>query len=248
MPIELILSPVMRPLVMAKAVLFHPHRSASRYVPNIVELSEEKSSQYAVLHRFGSGSKIYDVFDTNKGEFPIGGNDPASKLFWFVRSRAVKGAYKMYSSAITGTGPDGEDEPVAVVRAGLRSNFLLIRAPDVPAAELGWHIIGHRVDANDSYRMFTLADGFTYQWTSKGKWLEKVYNLGEKESEVRERIAQVLPNGTNGFTLNVDESKIAREIALGSALCSYIDQWNTNIEVGGIYYARQPGQVRWKRD
>lgn len=247
MPIELILSPVMRPLVMAKAVLFHPHRRASRYVPTIVDIPEDVS-QYAVLKRFGSGSKIFDVYDTDKGELPLGSTDPSQKLFWFVRSRAVKGAYKMYSSAITGTGENGEDEPVAAVRAGLRSNVLLIRAPEVPAAELGWHVIGHRVDANDSYRMFTLADGFTYQWTSKGKWLEKVHNLGEKESEIRERIAQVIPNGINGFTLKVDESKIPREMALTTALCSHIDQWNTNIEVGGIYYARQPNQVRWKRD
>ncbi|KAK6465642.1 hypothetical protein DFJ63DRAFT_27491 [Scheffersomyces coipomensis] len=248
MPIELILTPLMRPVVLAKAVVFSPHRAGSRYVPNIIEMNEDSISQYAILRRFGSGSKIFDVYDTEKGQVPMGQNDPGKKIFWFLRSRAVKGAYRMYSSSITGTGPDGEDEPVADVRAGLRSNVLLIRAPDVPASELGWHIIGHRVDANDTYRMFTLADGFTYQWTSRGKWLEKVYNLGEKESEIRERIGQVIPNGDNGFTLKIDESKMPREIALGSALCSYIDQWNTNIEVGGIYYARQPNQVRWKRD
>ncbi|ABN64275.2 predicted protein [Scheffersomyces stipitis CBS 6054] len=248
MPIELVLSPVMRPVVMAKAVLFSPHRSGSRYVPNIIELPEEGISQYALLKRFGSGSKIFDVYDTHEGEEPLGQKDPAQRLFWLVRSRAVKGAYKMFSSAITGTGPEGEDEPVAAIRAGLRSNVLLIRAPDVPAAELGWHVINHRVDANDSYRMFTLADGFTYQWTNRGKWLEKVHNLGEKESEIRERVGQVIPHGANGFTLKVDETKIPRELALSTALCSYIDQWNTNIEVGGIYYARQPGQVRWKRD
>lgn len=247
MPIELILSPLMRPVVMAKSILFAPHRRASRYVPTIIEMPADVA-QYAVLKRFGSGQKIFDVYDTEKGKLPLGSNDPSKKLFWFLRSRAVKGAYRMYSSAITGTGENGEDEPVAAIRAGLRSNVLLIRAPDAPAAELGWHIIGHRVDANDSYRMFTLADGNTYQWTSKGMWLEKVQNLGEKESEIRERIAQVIPNGSNGFTLKVDESKIPRELALGSALCSHIDQWNTNIEVGGIYYARQPNQVRWKRD
>lgn len=226
---ELILSPVMKPLVVAKAVLFHPHRRASRYVPNIVEFPQDVS-EYVVLKRFGSGSKIFDVYDTQKGALPLGSNNPGNKLFWFIRSRAVKGAYRMYSSAITSTGEGGEDEPVADVRAGLRSNVLLIRAPGVPASELGWHVIGHRVDAIDSYRMFTMADGFTYQWTSKGKWLEKVHNLGEKESEIRERIAQVIPNGVNGFTIRVDESRMPREIALGSALCSYIDQWNTNID------------------
>lgn len=243
---ELILSPVMKPLVVAKAVLFHPHRRASRYVPRIVDLPQDVS-EYVVLKRFGSGSKIFDVYDTQKGALPLGSNNPGDRLFWFTRSRAVKGAYRMYSSAIIGTGENGEYEPVADVIAGLRSNVLLIRAPGVPASELGWHVIGHRVDANDSYRMFTMADGFTYQWTSKGKWLEKVHNVGEKESEIRERIAHVTPNGANGFTIRVDENRMPREMALGSALCSYVDQWNTNIDVGGIYYARQPNQVRWKR-
>lgn len=247
MPIELILSPVMRPLVLAKAVLFHPHRRSSRYVPNIVDMPEQ-ISEYAVLKRFGSGSKTFDVYDTEGGRYPVGPPDASKKLFWFTRSRAVKGAYKMYSSSILGTGEEGEDEPVATVRAGLRSNVLLIRAPETPAAELGWHVISLRVDANDSYRMFTMANGTTYQWTMRGKWLEKVLNVGNKESEVRIRIGRVISNGDRGFTLQIDEKEMPRELALGSALCSYIDQWNTNIEIGGIYYARQAGGVRWKRD
>lgn len=232
---------------MAKSILFAPHRRASRYVPIIKDMSEDVST-YVVLKRFGSGSKTFDVYDTKNGKDPIGPNDPGESLFWFTRSRAVKGAYKMFSREIRSTGENGEDEPVADVRAGLRSNILLIRAPDAPASELGWHVINHRVDAIDSYRMFVLSDGVTYQWTSRGKWLEKVTNPGEKESEVRERIGQVIPNGVRGFTLKIDETKMARELALSSALCSFIDQWNTNIEVGGIYYARQNSRVRWKRD
>ncbi|KAI3405242.1 hypothetical protein KGF56_001957 [Candida oxycetoniae] len=247
MPVELVLSPLMRPVVRAKAVLFSPHRNSSHYIPQIRELPEDVS-QYAVIRRFGSGSKIFDVFDTNKGQMPVGGKNPADKIFWFHRSRAVKGAYKMFSSKILATGPDGEDEPIADVRAGLRGNVLLIRAPDAPAAELGWHILNHRVDAIDSYRMFTMSNGLTYQWTYRGKWLELVHNLGEKESEIRERIGRVVEHGPHGFTLYIDETKMLREIALSTALCSYIDQWNTTLEVGGIYYAKQPGQVRWKRD
>lgn len=244
MPIELILSPIMRPVVHAKSILFAPHRNASHYVPTIKEFPTDNSkiSSYAVIKRIGSGNKILDVFDTNNGINPIGSPDPNSSIFWFKRSRAAKGGYKMYSSQ------QPSDEPMAAIRAGLRGNVLLIRAPEVPAAELGWHIINHRVDAIDSYRMFTLANGYTYQWTYRGKWLEIVHNLGEKESEIRERIGKVETNGDFGFTLFVDESKIVRELALSTALCSYIDQWNTNLEVGGIYYGRQPGQVRWKRD
>ncbi|QPG76700.1 hypothetical protein FOA43_004094 [Brettanomyces nanus] len=249
MPIELILSPLLRPVVLAKSLLFSPHRRASRYIPHIVDLDEAKCSRYAIRRRFGTGSKIFDVYDTKaEGSGPIGPTEQSKSLFWFDRSRAVKGAYKMFSSEIRATGPNGEDEPCATLRAGLRSNVLLIRAPDVPAAELGWHIISHRVDALDAYRMFTLADGATYQWTTKGKFLEKVQNLGEKESEIRERIGQVVPAAGAGFDLIVDESKIPREMALASALCSYIDHWNTTLDVGGIYYARQRSHIRWKRD
>ena len=154
----------------------------------------------------------------------------------------------MYSAQIRHTGPKGEDEPVATCRAGLRSNVLLIRAPSAPVAELGWHPISHKVDALGSYRMFTLADGNTYQWTTEGKFLEKVKNVGEKESEVRERVARVAPAGSVGFNLIVDDTKIPREIALCSALISWVDQWNTNLSLGGIYYARQPFHARWKRD
>lgn len=248
MPIELILSPLMRPVVRAKALLFHPHRRSSRYVANIIELDKTQAKQYVVLKQFGSGSKVFDVYDTDNGKYSIGPQDPSKRLFWFKRSRAVKGAYKMFSSFTTQTEKDDVREPVAVMRAGLRSNILLIRSPDAPAAELGWHVINHRVDANDSYRMFSLADGFTYQWTYLGKWLERITNVGEKESEVRERIGQVIPHGDKGFTIFIDESKIVREIAICSGLCSYIDQWNTNLEVGGIYYARDKTHVRWKRD
>ncbi|KAG7889290.1 hypothetical protein KL905_002467 [Ogataea polymorpha] len=249
MPIELLLSPVMRPVVLAKSVLFHPHRRSSRYVPHIIDLDEDNCSEFAVRRRFGTGSKIFDVYDTKaEGSGPLGPTEASKRLFWFVRSRAVKGAYKMYNSEILGTGPNGEDEPCAALRAGLRSNILLIRAPDVPVTELGWHIINHRVDALDQYRMFTLADGATYQWTTEGKFLERVKNVGEKESEVRERIGQVIPAGASGFTVKVDESKIPKELALASALCSYVDHWNTNLAVGGIYYARKYSHVRWKRD
>ncbi|CAK9440536.1 uncharacterized protein LODBEIA_P46050 [Lodderomyces beijingensis] len=247
MPVELILSPLMRPVVRAKSILFSPHRNQSHYIPQIREMPTNVS-QYAVVRRFGSGSKIFDVFDTQCGAMPVGPNNPKERIFWFQRSRAVKGAYRMYSSAILGTGPQGQDEPVANVRAGLRGNVLLIRAPDAPAAELGWHVVSHRVDAIDSYRMFTMNNGQTYQWTFRGQWLELVHNVGEKESEIRERIGRVVINGTSGFTLYLDESKMIREIALGTALCSFIDQWNTNLEVGGIYGGRSVERVRWKRD
>ncbi|CAN6595668.1 hypothetical protein TRVA0_001S01574 [Trichomonascus vanleenenianus] len=156
-----------------------------------------------------------------------------------IRSRAIKGAYKFYTQ--------GEEKPTAAIRAGLRSNVLLIKT-EGDNFELGWHVMGHRIDAIDSYRLFQLADGTTYQWTTRGKFMERVHNLGEKESEVRERVAVVTINDSKGFTLKVDESRVPREMAIMTAMISYIDQWNTQLGVGGIYYAYKPSQVRWKRD
>lgn len=238
MPVELILSPLMRPLVNAKAVLFHPHRQSSRYVPNIVDLDEmaESVRSYSIRKEFGTGQKQLDVFDDSNPNKSID-----QRLYHMVRSRAVKGAYKFYSDVY------GEKEPTAAIRAGLRSNVLLMSQKD-DQFELGWHVVGHRVDANDSYRLFELADGSTYQWTTRGKYMEKVYNLGEKESEVRERVARVVINGKKGFTLKVDESKVSREMAITTAMISYIDQWNTMYGVGGIYHGYQPYRIRWKRD
>ncbi|ANB15651.1 hypothetical protein AWJ20_3288 [Sugiyamaella lignohabitans] len=157
-----------------------------------------------------------------------------------VRSRAVKGAYKMYN--------EREEKPTAALRAGLRSNVLLIKSDTGDHFELGWHVVNHRVDALDGYRLFQLANGAMYQWSTKGKFLERVFNIGEKESEVRERVAAVAINGNKGFTIRIDECKVPRELAIMTAMISYIDQWNTMIGVGGIYYRYQPSTVRWKRD
>lgn len=234
MPIELILSPMLRPMVVAKAILFHPHRKSSRYVPNVVDL-DECAHSYSIRREFGKGSKVFDVFDDDNPDVTLD-----QRLYYMVRSRAVKGAYKFYT--------EGIEEPTAALRAGLRSNVLMIKHGSGDHAELGWHVIGHRVDAIDSYRMFQLSDGRTYQWTTRGMFMELVHNLGEKESEVRERVASVTLNGQYGFTIKVDESKVSREMAITTAMISYIDQWNTQFGVGGIYYPYQAYQVRWKRD
>ncbi|GMF42477.1 unnamed protein product [[Candida] boidinii] len=234
MPVELILTPLMRPIVVARALLFHPHRSASRYIPHTIDLEESKLTEFAIRKRFGTGSKIYDVFEVKDAvtveaegetvtETETGTKKTEERVFWL--------------------------EPVATLRAGLRSNVLLIKSSTAPVSELGWHIVSHKVDAVDAYRMFTLlSDGSTLQWTSSGKYLERVKNLGEKESEVRERIAVVEPAGPTGFTLKVDISKVPSEMAITTAMISFIDQWNTGLGMGGIYYAYQPFHANYKRD
>lgn len=246
MPVELFLSPLMRPILLVRSLVFIPHRSSSHYIPLIKNIEESNTSTFVVAKRFGTGSKIFDVFDTNNGVTPLGSERPEDSLFYFMRSRAVKGSYKLFLNTQS-EDPNQPDEPLAVLRAGFKSNVLLIRSESAPVAELGWHTIDHKVDAIDSYKMFNLADGAAYQWTTRGKWLERVSNLGEKESEIRERVGHVLINGTNGFTIKFDTSKVPLELGLCTAMCSFLDQWNTNLEMGGIFYPRHKMRMSWRR-
>lgn len=228
MPIELIISPIMRPVVKAHAFVMGIHRDASHYTPKIVPMDESAPSvqKFVVRKEFGTGSKIFSVFEESKqGTY-------ADKIFHMARSRAVKGAYKMYET--------GSNDPIAAIRAGLRSNVLLIKTANLSELELGWHVVDHVVDALDDYRTFQLADGETYQWTFKGHYLEKVRNIGQKEAEVRERVAHVIvhPN-RKGFDLILDESKVIREMAIATALICYVEAWNTWRAYGGIYSADQ---------
>jgi hypothetical protein len=158
-----------------------------------------------------------------------------------VRSRAVKGAYKFYT--------EGIDEPTAALRAGIHSNVLMIRnMSSLDHFELGWHTVNHSVDAIDSYRTFELRDGGIYQWSMKGKVMERVRNIGQKESEVREQVARVTINGSKGFTIRIDERKINREMAITTAMICFLDQWNTTFGIGGIYYRHQPmSLLPWSR-
>lgn len=217
------------------------HRDSSYYTPKLVDLLNEQpgTKSYTIRKEFGTGSKTFSVFDDSD---PNPHKTYGDKLYSMTRSRAVKGAYKMYIP---------EDElPIATLRAGLRSNVLLIKTRDGGELELGWHVIDHLVDALDDYRVFQLADGNTYQWTFKGRFLERVQNLGQKEAEVRERVAQVIPHGgRKGFDLKVNESIVNREMAIASALICYIEAWNTWLGYGGIYNAKQFGpSLPWKRD
>lgn len=107
MPIELLLSPIMRPLVLAKAVLFHPHRETSRYVPNIIDVGPVSTQtnptsvkSYTVRREFGQGAKVYGVFDDAN---PIKHID--QRLYWFVRSLR-EGTLSSRNSSGGGSGSD----------------------------------------------------------------------------------------------------------------------------------------------
>lgn len=237
MPVELFLSPFMGPISKAHSAIMNIHRDSSHYTPHIVD-KLEGATTFAVRKEFGTGSKVFSVFDNS---------DPRSvtydkSLYHMTRSRAVKGAYRMYMA--------GDDKPIATLRAGLRSNVLLFKTATGSERELGWHVIRHRVDALDNYRMFELENGETYQWTYKGCYLEKVKNLGEKDSEVRERVGQVrVFANKRGFDLILNEDEVQKEMAIATALICYIEVWNNVRGYGGIYSADQhEPKLPWKRD
>lgn len=236
MPIELILGPFMRPVVRAQALIMGVHRADSHYTPTIVDAMGSTPTKFTIRKEFGTGSKIFAVFtDSQQRTY-------ADSVYHMTRSRAVKGAYRMYEQ--------GSDKPIATLRAGLRSNVLLFKTVDNSELELGWHVINHKVDALDDYRVFQLSDGNTYQWTYKGHFLERVHNYGQMEAELRERVGyvNVLPE-RRGFDLYVNEDIVQREMAIATAMICYIEAWNTLKAYGGIYKASHYSPLLpWKRE
>lgn len=238
MPVELFLSPILRPVAQLQAYLMSFHRDSSHYTPRIVELDQSQAVNYAVRLEFGTGSKVFGVYDNSNPEVKKTYDE---KIWWMKRSRAVKGSYKMY-------GPEN-DLPVGAIRAGFRSNVLLFKLADDSELELGWHVVSHKNDVLDNYRIFRLSDGNEYHWTTKGHFLERIYNAGAKEAEVRERVGQAtIYPGKKGFDLTFNKD-LNPEMVIATALICYIEAWNTYRGYGGIYGAAEhEPSVFWKRD
>lgn len=235
MPIELFLSPIMKPIVQAQSALMGVHRSNNSYTPTIINLLDNTNS-YLVRKEFGTGSKTFSVFGNSDPNTPQSYED---RLYNMNRSRAVKGAYKMYMR--------GDDKPIGALRAGLRSNVMLLKTATGDELELGWHVMEHKVDALDHYRTFQLSDGYIYHWTTKGQFLERVRNAGQRDAEVRERVGQVrLHPNRRGFDLAINESEVhSLEMVIATALICYIESWNTERAYGGIYDAKKTIPAVW---
>lgn len=229
MPIELVISPILRPISRVQAQFLGISKDSEHFVPTVVELDHSKAKTFSIRKDFGTGSKVFSVYDDADGRVP----SQESRLLWMNRSRAVKGAYKMYRQ--------GEELPVATLRAARTSNVLMIKSPDGDMRELGWHVVSYKNDALDQYRTFQLKDGYFYQWTTSTHFLERVKNYGEKEAEVRERIAHVRTHpGNKGFDLELDMSQdVDFQMVIATALICYIEAWNTYRGYGGIYKAKQ---------
>lgn len=212
------------------------HRPNSHYTPQIVDMMGENPTKFTVRKEFGTGSKIFAVFENE--------DNPtySDSIYHLTRSRAVKGAYKLYEK--------GSHKPIASLRAGPHSNVLLFKTADGSEIELGWHNVDHSIDALDNYRVFQLSDGNTYQWTYKGHFLERVRNFGQKEAEVRERVGYVRTlTERKGFDLYFNEDIMQREMAIATAIICYVEVWNTLSAYGGIYKASSyASRLPWKRE
>lgn len=236
---ELVLAPVMFPIAAGYAMLCHFHRQVSRYMPSIVSMEGENTITLVVTPNTEKGSSTFDVLDGN------------NKLqFSFVGSRLSKGMFNFnqYDS------DTGELVPIGSVSIGIWSTFDIFRPtfPDtldeLTSMAIGSNNVKHQSDALDNYRVVELSDGNVYQWSKRGKVLERVYNLGQKDSEVRERVATVgILQGNKGYRITLDENKVSTSVALMTSMISYLDQWNTILGVGGIYFPLKHGELPWRR-
>lgn len=148
----------------------------------------------------------------------------------------------------------GDRTPIGSVSAGIWSKFHVFKseAPftqnELTQFAVGTNHVNHQSDAIDNYRMFELSDNNVYQWAKRSKTLERVYNLGQKDSEVRERLAVVgILAGNRGYRVTLDTSKVSVAVVLMSSMISFLDQWNTVLGVGGIYFAVKHGELPWRR-
>lgn len=98
-----------------------------------------------------------------------------------------------------------QDECIATVSAGIWSKINVRKPVDNtrPELYLGINNVIHQSDFLDNYRLFTLSDGLTYQWTKRGMFLERVYNLGQKDSEVRERCGRAIMLGNANVSITM---------------------------------------------
>ncbi|VVT55325.1 uncharacterized protein SAPINGB_P004540 [Magnusiomyces paraingens] len=327
MALELAISPIMIPLAVAEATLCHFHRQSSRYNPNCVPIDTSNTRLYTVvplkptalptgvLNKLLAKDEVFQVIDVETGVavYEFRATSKYSKaIFDFVE--AYKPSIKTVPLGVDASGTsstvNNDDEkvtdlpPIATISAGIWSTIDFNKSANnigMPHFYQGVNQISHQSDFLDNYRVFELSDGNIYQWTKRGMFLERVYNLGQKDSEIRERCGGVMMGNVRrfyesrgqsfngdysgigqasqagqlpipqqqqqqqqqqadffavvggsgtGFSIEIDESKVDREVALMTAMVSFLDHWNTLLGVGGVYYKLKTGgagEVPWRR-
>jgi hypothetical protein len=234
---ELALAPFMFPVAIGYAALCHFHRQASRYIPNIVSLDEESTTTYRVIAEKGQIPAFKVIDDSNKVRYIFQGSKSSKRIFTFFKVEE-----------------NGNCIVIGSISAGIWSKVQILpptKAQDMDEMTqfaVGDIHIKHQSDAIDTYRLFELSNKDIYQWSSRGKFLEKVYNLGQKDSEIRERLAVVKTAPDNkSYRITIDTEKISTSCALMTSMVSFLDQWNTILGVGGVYYQLKICELPWRR-
>lgn len=319
MALELALAPLMVPISITEAALCHVHRQSSRYNPNCIVMESSSAKLYTVvplkptaqggmLSRLLDKQDLFQVIDVESGEavYEFRTSNPYSRATY--EFAPVKSVRATKDKPAEGEEPapaeeevDDNADSIATVSAGVWSTIdvhkpttAAITSSSLSLAQLhpGVNYVSHQSDFLDNYRVFMLTDGHTYQWTKRGMFLERVYNMGQKDSEIRERCGRVMLGSVRqfyeattpqqqqcrtldtramtsargatvpprymavvggedaGFSIEIDETRVDREVALMTAMVSFLDHWSTALGVGGVYYKLKmggAGEVPWRR-
>lgn len=239
MAFELALAPFMFPIAAGYAVLCHYHRQVSRYIPIAIPMNEYSTTSYTVRAEGGALHPRYGVYnEADKLCFTFEGSRLSKGLFNFVRHDHIS----------------GERFPVGTVSVGVWSKFHIYQphglrlADKLSLSAAGDHKVQHQSDALDSYRIVKISDNCVYQWSKRGKAMERVYNLGQKDSEVHERMATVdILSDDKGYRITLDETKVSVTMALMTSMISFLDHWNTILGIGGVYLPVKHEELPWRR-
>ncbi|KAK9449192.1 uncharacterized protein V1518DRAFT_417371 [Limtongia smithiae] len=216
------------------------------------ELPQTGLTTCTLRPQFRTNNKLLNVYTrTGFRMFRFVRHQPAS--LDDTETASASGGATAIAPGLTYSLLDGRDgRALATVRVESLKSYVLFHGSDEMLAALGLVTVRHVVDAEDSYRVFILPDGSTYQWTSSTRALERIVVIarnGEHGSsgvaareeavklptdEYREQIAVAKRIGTRVWEVKFDETRLPAEVVFATALISMLDQWNTVFRVGGV--------------
>ncbi|KAK7203258.1 hypothetical protein BZA70DRAFT_283237 [Myxozyma melibiosi] len=233
MSLPYFLLPIAGPVVFAAASLFTLYACNQLVNPDIGsqplirELPQSGLTSFCIRPQFRYNDRVLNVYTR-----------PGARVFRFMQQPSLPS--DTLSSNIEPKGlvytllRGQETRPFATIRIqGLHSEIVFHNiSPALPEPSVV--SLTHAVDGDETYRMFILPDGRTYQWTGKERFLEQVIaKSSQSEPEIRNRIGSARRIGSRIWELKFDETQLSAELVLATALVSIFDQWNTSLGVFG---------------
>ncbi|KAK9383393.1 uncharacterized protein V2V93DRAFT_361762 [Kockiozyma suomiensis] len=198
--------------------------------PLIRELPQSGLTSYCIRPLFRSSDKVLNVF-TRSGTkvYKFIRQSPSSSEIDAVRNMPIESKGMIYTLL------DAHDsKPLATITIEGLYSSILFHQYDPSLSQLGLVNMRHAVEGNDTYRVFILPDGSTFQWTGKERFLERIITRPlPTDSEIRERIGVARRIGTRIWELKFDETQLPAQVVIASVLISILDQWKTVFGVCG---------------